>query len=92
MTFTAVCDTVKPYFGRQTYPPFTNSSFVLGGQSFLVMLPSSGFVDDGVLVTVAGVGETPKKFGWGVLPFRPTAANSSVVIVACPVPSLVTAF
>ena len=57
------------------------------------MLPSSGFFDDGgVLVAVAGTEETPKKFGRGALPLRPTAANSNSVVVACPVPSFVTAF
>jgi hypothetical protein len=55
---------VHHYLVTHIYPPFTDLSFEPGGQSCSVMLPSSGFADDGgVMVVVAGAGETPKKFG-----------------------------
>jgi hypothetical protein len=63
--FKAVFNTaVDHYLVTHIYPPLTDLSFEPGGQSSSVMLPSSGFVDDGGVIVVGdSCGETPKKFG-----------------------------
>jgi hypothetical protein len=63
--FKAVFNTaVDRYLLTHIYPPITDLSFEPSGQSSSVMLPSSGFGDDGGVIFVVDRSEvTPKKFG-----------------------------